>query len=148
MEHEASPTHVSTVKARTEAETMEARSTGTREVTDEPPVEYDTAKFFTHFVNAHTCAVKHIPNEAFPVMCHADELKGAPILRRFSTATWSKDMRNMMLASLAVFVILLLTVVPAYGNHGLWFALNVFLGARGLTLLAILPRKAGTVFAD
>ncbi|WP_428977523.1 MATE family efflux transporter [Oricola cellulosilytica] len=64
----------------------------------------------------------------------------------FIGATWSKDMRNMMLASLAVFVILLLTVVPAYGNHGLWLALNVFLGVRGLTLLAILPRKARRVF--
>ena len=61
-------------------------------------------------------------------------------------ATWSRDMRNMMLASLAIFVVLLFMLMPVWGNHGLWFALNVFLGARGLMLLAILPRKARTVF--
>lgn len=61
-------------------------------------------------------------------------------------ATWSRDMRNMMLASLAIFVVLLFMLVPVWGNHGLWFALNVFLGARGLMLLVILPRKARTVF--
>ena len=61
-------------------------------------------------------------------------------------ATWSRDMRNMMLASLAIFVVLLFMLMPVWGNHGLWFALNVFLGARGLMLLVILPRKARTVF--
>jgi Na+-driven multidrug efflux pump len=54
----------------------------------------------------------------------------------FIGATWSREMRNMMLASLAVFVALLLLLVPAFGNHGLWLALIVFLGARGVTLLA------------
>jgi putative MATE family efflux protein len=66
----------------------------------------------------------------------------------FIGATWSRDMRNMMLASLAIFVALLFTVVPAFGNHGLWFALNIFLGVRGLTLLAILPGKARTAFGS
>jgi Na+-driven multidrug efflux pump len=61
-------------------------------------------------------------------------------------ATWSRDMRNMMLASLALMIALLFALVPVFGNHGLWFALNAFLGARGLTLLANLPRKARTVF--
>jgi putative MATE family efflux protein len=54
----------------------------------------------------------------------------------FIGATWSREMRNMMLASLAVFLALLLLLVPAFGNHGLWLALIVFLGARGVTLLA------------
>ncbi len=62
-------------------------------------------------------------------------------------ATWSRDMRNMMLASLALLFALVYVLVPVYGNHGLWFALNAFLGARGLTLLANLPRRARTVFA-
>ena len=61
-------------------------------------------------------------------------------------ATWSRDMRNMMLASLALLFLAVWALVPAYGNHGLWFALNVFLGARGLTLFAILPGRARTVF--
>ncbi|WP_421854094.1 MATE family efflux transporter [Oricola sp.] len=64
----------------------------------------------------------------------------------FIGATWSVDMRNMMLLSLAIFIGLLLLVLPVWGNHGLWFALNVFLGIRGLSLLAILPRRAGRVF--
>jgi MATE family multidrug resistance protein len=61
-------------------------------------------------------------------------------------ATWSGDMRNMMLASLALFFVLVFLLTPIYGNHGLWFALNAFLGARGLTLLAILPKRARAVF--
>lgn len=64
----------------------------------------------------------------------------------FIGATWSADMRNMMLASLALLALLIVTLVPVFGNHGLWFALNAFLGARGLTLLAILPKRARGVF--
>jgi Na+-driven multidrug efflux pump len=44
-------------------------------------------------------------------------------------------------------VALVYVLVPLYGNHGLWFALNAFLGARGLTLLGILPWRARTAFA-
>ena len=40
----------------------------------------------------------------------------------------------------------LLVLVPAFGNHGLWASLHLFLIARGLTLLAILPRRARTTF--
>jgi MATE family multidrug resistance protein len=61
-------------------------------------------------------------------------------------ATWSRDMRNMMLASLALSVPAGLHAGAVFGNHGLWFALNAFLGARGLTLFAILPSRARTVF--
>lgn len=52
----------------------------------------------------------------------------------FIGATWSREMRNMMLASLAVYLAVLWTAGPALGNHGLWLAILVFLGARGLTL--------------
>lgn len=61
-------------------------------------------------------------------------------------ATWSADMRNMMLLSLAVFVACGYGLTPAFGNHGLWFALNLFLGLRGLTLLALLPSRARRTF--
>jgi len=61
-------------------------------------------------------------------------------------ATWSRDMRNMMLASLALLFLLVFTLVPVFGNRGLWFALNAFLGARGLTLVANLPRRARATF--
>lgn len=63
----------------------------------------------------------------------------------FIGATWSRDMRNMMLASLAIFVAALFLLPIAFGNHGLWAALNLFLLARGLTLLFILPRRLASV---
>lgn len=59
----------------------------------------------------------------------------------FIGATWSSDMRNMMLLALAIFVVALMILPDRFGNHGLWAALNIFLLARGLTLLAILPRR-------
>ncbi|MGQ2909469.1 MAG: MATE family efflux transporter [Aliihoeflea sp.] len=64
----------------------------------------------------------------------------------FIGATWSRDMRNMMLLSLALYVAALLTLGPLFGNHGLWAALHVFLLARGLSLLAVLPLRARQTF--
>lgn len=61
-------------------------------------------------------------------------------------ATWSVDMRNMMLLSLAIFIACGYGLTPIFGNHGLWFALNLFLGLRGLTLAALLPSRAQRVF--
>ncbi|GGA78871.1 MATE family efflux transporter [Brucella endophytica] len=55
-------------------------------------------------------------------------------------ATWSRDMRNMMGLSLITFFAVLYAVRPL-GNHGLWLAINVFLSMRGVTLLAMLPRR-------
>jgi putative MATE family efflux protein len=56
-------------------------------------------------------------------------------------ATWSRDMRNMMFLSLAFFMAVLYAAKPAMGNHGLWLALNLVLSVRGITLLAMLPRR-------
>ena len=64
----------------------------------------------------------------------------------FIGATWSSDMRNMMLLSLLVFVAALVTLTPLFGNHGLWMSLHVFLIARGFSLLAMLPAKLRTAF--
>ncbi|KGF70209.1 XRE family transcriptional regulator [Hoeflea sp. BAL378] len=61
-------------------------------------------------------------------------------------ATWSRDMRNMMLLSLALFIALSVGLTGIWGNQGLWIALNVFLAARGFTLLAILPRRMERAF--
>ena len=52
----------------------------------------------------------------------------------FIGATWSVDMRNMMLLSLAAFLTTCWIAIPLMGNHGLWLALHVFLGLRGITL--------------
>lgn len=64
----------------------------------------------------------------------------------FIGATWSGDMRNMMLVSLALFGLLVWLLVPVLGNHGLWIALLVFLGARGIMLFLILGRRARYAF--
>lgn len=52
----------------------------------------------------------------------------------FIGATRTRDMRNMMAISLAVYVLSLLALMPAFGNHGLWAALLISFVARGLTL--------------
>ncbi|MGE4481766.1 MATE family efflux transporter [Acidocella sp.] len=59
----------------------------------------------------------------------------------FIGATWSRDMRNMMLLSLAIFIAGWALLMPRLGNAGLWLAFLIFLGARGLTLGAVLPAR-------
>jgi putative MATE family efflux protein len=64
----------------------------------------------------------------------------------FIGATWSQDMRNTMLLSFVVFLAALLTLGDAFGNHGLWAALHVFLLVRGASLLAVLPYRVRAAF--
>ena len=52
----------------------------------------------------------------------------------FIGATRSRDMRNMMAVSLAVYVVAAAILVPGLGNHGLWLALLISFVARGVTL--------------
>lgn len=65
----------------------------------------------------------------------------------FIGATWSRDMRNMMLLSLLAFVAALVSLAPAFGNSGLWAALHVFLLTRGFSLFAILRLRVRTAFS-
>lgn len=65
----------------------------------------------------------------------------------FIGATWSVDMRNMMLASLAVYLATWWLAAPALGNHGLWLALLVFLSVRGVTLAWRCRVRAERLFA-
>lgn len=53
----------------------------------------------------------------------------------FIGATWSVDMRNMMLLSVAVYLIVWWLLTPPLGIDGLWIALLVFVAVRGATLL-------------
>jgi putative MATE family efflux protein len=64
----------------------------------------------------------------------------------FIGATWSRDLRNMMLLSFALFLVALFALPRFYGNHGLWAALHVFLIARGLSLSALVPRRLRQTF--
>lgn len=61
----------------------------------------------------------------------------------FIGATLSREMRNAMLASVAVYLVALVVLPGAYGNHGLWAALMVLNLARGATM-AVLYRRAET----
>ncbi len=61
----------------------------------------------------------------------------------FIGATLSREMRNAMLVSVAVYLVALFVLPGAYGNHGLWAALMVLNMARGATM-ALLYRRAET----
>jgi len=67
----------------------------------------------------------------------------------FIGATWSRDMRNMMLVSLLIFLGCWALLLPAR-NAGLWLAFLIFLGARGVTLGLKLRRRQrqGQVLAE
>ena len=60
-------------------------------------------------------------------------------------ATWARDMRNLMLAALAIYLATWWSLRP-YGNIGLWIALLTFLAARGLLQAARYPRLAAAAF--
>lgn len=64
----------------------------------------------------------------------------------FIGATWSSDMRNMMLISLVIFVVASIYLADIWGNHGLWLSLNLFMLIRGISLSLILPQKIKTIF--
>ena len=52
----------------------------------------------------------------------------------FIGATRTADMRNMMVISSAVYAVAVWSLVPVFGNHGLWAALLISFVARGVTL--------------
>jgi MATE family multidrug resistance protein len=52
----------------------------------------------------------------------------------FIGATRTQDMRNMMILSFLGYCGLVLSLLPSFGNHGLWMALNGFFILRGVSL--------------
>lgn len=58
----------------------------------------------------------------------------------FIGTTHTKEMRNGMLISLAVFILAAELLVPTLGNHGLWLSYHIFMVARTVTLGAWFPR--------
>ena len=63
----------------------------------------------------------------------------------YLAATRTTAMRNTVMLSFAVYVTLLFTLVPVYGNTALWIALATFLGLRGLLLHLLYPALARTI---
>lgn len=57
----------------------------------------------------------------------------------FTGAMATKDMRNMMILSLGVFLMAWWLLEAPYGNHGLWAALNIFFIARGVSFATRMP---------
>ena len=57
----------------------------------------------------------------------------------FIGATRSRDMRNMMALSFAIYWGAIAVLLPLLGNHGLWLALLISFLARGITLGARYP---------
>lgn len=64
----------------------------------------------------------------------------------FIGATWSRDMRNMMLLSFVAFIMAVFAFGQVFGNHGLWAAYHFFLLVRGVSLLSVMRRRVRTTF--
>jgi MATE family multidrug resistance protein len=64
----------------------------------------------------------------------------------FIGATRTRDMRNMILLSLVIFLAAWAALTPAFGNHGLWASLLVFFVARAVTLALHYPALQRAAF--
>ena len=60
----------------------------------------------------------------------------------FIGATRGPDLRNAMIASLAVYLAAAWLLIPAFGNHGLWLAFTLFMVVRAAALGYFYPRLA------
>ncbi len=65
----------------------------------------------------------------------------------FTGAMATRDMRNMMVLSLMIYLASWWILERSFGNHGLWAALSVFFIARGMTYAMRMPAFARAAFA-
>lgn len=63
----------------------------------------------------------------------------------FLGATRGRTMRNAMIVSVAFYLGACSLLIPAWGNHGLWASLLLFMGMRGVTLGVRYPALARSV---
>ena len=61
-------------------------------------------------------------------------------------ATWSKQMRNLMVGSLLVYFAAWAVLQPLFGNDGLWISMILFQSARSIAFRFMLPRLADKTF--
>nr|WP_245181394.1 MATE family efflux transporter [Sinorhizobium mexicanum] len=61
-------------------------------------------------------------------------------------ATWSRQMRNLMVGSLAIYFAVWAVLQPLLGNDGLWITLILFQSARSVAFRLMLPRLADRTF--
>lgn len=57
----------------------------------------------------------------------------------FIGATAGSDMRNGMILSTIIFIICIYTLIPLWGNHGLWASYSIFIVMRAVTLVVKYP---------
>lgn len=62
----------------------------------------------------------------------------------FIGATKTATMRNTVMISLVVYVVLAYLLIPVLGNQGLWLSLMVFMALRGITLAMAYPKLLKT----
>jgi MATE family multidrug resistance protein len=63
----------------------------------------------------------------------------------FAGVSHTRQMRNTMLISSAIYLALISQLSAVWGNHGLWFALAAFMLLRGLSLGFYYPNIAKTI---
>lgn len=66
----------------------------------------------------------------------------------YLAATRTTAMRNTVILSFVAYIVLLYALVPVYGNVGLWIALAVFLGVRGILLHLLYPALLRSIWSD
>jgi putative MATE family efflux protein len=105
----------------------------------------DLVGIVTTAADVRAATVAFIPWAAFTAMSGvlAFQMDGV-----FIGATWSRDMRNMMLLSFAAYLLALYVLTSSFGNHGLWASLHVFLLVRGASLLSRLSVRLRGTFPD
>ncbi len=101
--------------------------------------------FMTTAADVRVIAVDYLPWAAVTALTGALAFQMDGV---YIGATWSREMRNMMLLAFAGYGLSLALFVPLFGNHGLWLSLNLFLAMRGLFLLARLPARAAQSFTE
>jgi MATE family multidrug resistance protein len=66
----------------------------------------------------------------------------------FTGAMATRDMRNMMVLSLIIYLAAWWILERHFGNHGLWAALSIFFIARGVTYAMRMPALARVAFSS
>jgi len=63
----------------------------------------------------------------------------------FIGTTHSREMRNAMIISAGLFLLLTMLLIPKFGNTGLWSAFSLFMIARAVTLYLYYPQIKSTI---
>ena len=58
----------------------------------------------------------------------------------FVGASQTTELRNAMIASVAIYIVVSFFLIASFGNTGLWLSLCIFFIARALTLFVYMPR--------